>query len=451
MDNFNSSSNKIPYDHTPIFRSEKNRTLSRKEVLKIRLLTIISIVLVVVNICLSITCYTYLKNGKIKVVNVYNDTFTTGQVSDVLLKETMRATKYSAVCVSVGLRDGYSTGLLDTLTNEQFYNATKSHGSGFLYKIDLANNCAYFVTCFHVIDYSNNEDLAKQTRIWLLPPSKLVPFEVEMIGYSEVNDIAILKYNHENILESLEGMVPVSVYDSTFINEFETVFTIGNPLNYGLTGTSGEISSYRHLLRYEGHNYAWIKTDVPINPGNSGGGFFNSEGKLIGMVNANIPKTTSGDPVSNMAYAIPGTMVVSIADNVIANNLSAADKIKKVNFGITITRDEIMGVEQFKDKYKDRNGNFRYIEQEYVKITAFDSSSVAKGKLQIDDRLVSMEIQIYGETNPIVVPIVNTFTINEYAYAIVPGSEVKFNIERQNRSNNTTEEYTISLKATIFS
>ena len=105
----------------------------------------------------------------------------------------------------------------------------------------------------------------------------------------------------------------------------------------------------------------------------------------------------------------------------------------------------------FKDKYKDRNGNYRYIEQEYVKITAFDSSSVAKGKLQIDDRLVSMEIQIYGETNSIVVPIVNTFTINEYAYAIVPGSEVKFNIERQNRSNNTTEEYTISLKATIFS
>ena len=68
----------------------------------------------------------------------------------------------------------------------------------------------YFVTCFHVINYANDENVAKQTRIWVLPATMLVPIEVELVSYLEKEDVAVLKYTHKDILASLEGMVPIT-------------------------------------------------------------------------------------------------------------------------------------------------------------------------------------------------------------------------------------------------
>lgn len=446
MDNlYNSESNKIPYDDTPIFRANKRIGLSGKGK-KTKIFSVFFVLLFVMNIALCITCYTYLKNGKIKNVNIYNDTYSSQETS--YLVDSMRSAKYHSVCVAAGIiRNGISILPEQVLTNDQFYGSTKSHGAGFLYKI--IENTAYFVTCFHVINYTNNENDVASTRIWVLPATMLVPIEVELVSYSEKDDVAVLKYTHSNILETLEGCTPVSVYDSAFLKEYEDVFTIGNPLNHGLAGTNGKISAVRQLIRVSGMDIdsAWIKTNTPINPGNSGGGLYNAKGELIGMVNANIPKNASGEPVSNVAFAIPGALVCSIADYIIANNLKMSPPLA-VDLGIEIGVDEIMGIERYKDVYKDQNGEYVDVDQQYVVVKSFTSStSIAKNLLKVNDRILSVELKLYGKEETIVIPILNKYTFYEYAYGIEPGSVMKFVVQRQNLKNETITE-TVEVRAT---
>lgn len=433
---YNSSTKKIPYDDTPIYRRSSQNNKQLKSGKKIKIFSIFFAILFVLNISLCITCFTYLKNGKIKIVNIYNDKFSTQEVT--YLVDSMRSAKYNSVCVAAGLsQNGISILPTDSLTNDQFFKNTKSHGAGFLYKI--IGDSAYFVTCFHVINYNENEASVSSTRIWVLPASMLVPIEVELVSYSAKEDVAVLKYTHSNILETLEGTIPVEVYDSTFVTEYEDVFTIGNPLNYGFNGTSGKLTAFRQELTVSGVRYSWMKTDTAINPGNSGGGLFDSKGRLIGMVNANIPETASGDPVSNIAYAIPGTLVCSIADNIIENNLNLSSP-KAVDLGINFAFDEIMGIERHKATYKDPNGEYKDVDQNFVIVSSFGSDSLAKKQgVKVGDRIVSMEIEMIGRDGTIVVPILDKFTFYEYAYAIKPSSFITLNIQRQNTQNETID------------
>jgi len=446
MDNeFSFSSNKIPYDDTPIFRKTKNNNNILKS-LKGKIFAIAFAILFVLNIALCITCGIYLQNGKIKVVNIYNDTFSGQTVTH--LSDSMRSAKYHSVCVAAGLgANGINILQGDKLTNHQFFNFTKSHGSGFLYKI--VGDSAYFVTCYHVINYQEDESQANSNRIWVLPATMLIPLEVELVSYSLVDDVAVLKYTHSNILETLEGCTPVDVYDSTFVSEYEDVFTIGNPLNYGLTGTNGKLTAFRQMVMMSGNQYCWIKTNTAINPGNSGGPLFNANGQLIGMVNANIPETANGDPVSNMAFAIPGTLVTAIADNIIENNGNSKPLL--ANLGISFDVDEIMGIEHYKDKYKDQNGDYKEVEQQYVIVKSMDNNSIAKAQgIKEKDRIVSMQVQLISRDEPVLVPILNKYTFYEYAYGIVQGSFITLNIERQNEKNETIS-LSITVRATKYS
>ncbi len=445
---YNNQTNKIPYDDTPIFRRNSQQSSKNQKPIKVKVFALMLAIMVVLNVALCITCYTYLQNGKIKNVNIYNDTFSSQEVT--YLTDSMRAAKYSTVCIAAGMSEEKQNLLDDNqiTTNYEFYHSTKSHGAGFLYKIE--GDSAYFVTCFHVINYASDENVAKNTRIWVLPSTMLVPVEVELVSYLEKEDVAVLKYTHNDILVTLEGMVPVSVYDSTFVSEYEDVFTIGNPLNYGLTGTQGKLTAYRQILTVTGVEHAWLKTNAAINPGNSGGPLFNADGQFIGMVNANIPQSSSGDPVSNMAFAIPGTLVLSIADNIIENDLKFSKPLA-VNVGINFGVDEIMGIERYKDVYKDQNGEYKDLDQEYVIVKSFDNNSIAKAQgMKVHDRIVSVEIELLGSEETIVVPILNRYTFYEYAFAIKPSSFIKFNIQRQN-AQNETESLSISVRATKYS
>ena len=149
---YNSSSSKIPYDDTPIFRKDTPKNSRNKKDGRIRIFTILLVVMVILNIGLSITCYTYLQNGKIKNVNIYNDTFSGQEVT--YLTDSMRSAKYSSVCVAAGMSEEKQNILDDNkiTTNYEFFHNTKSHGAGFLYKIE--GDSAYFVTCFHVINFA---------------------------------------------------------------------------------------------------------------------------------------------------------------------------------------------------------------------------------------------------------------------------------------------------------
>ena len=55
-----------------------------------------------------------------------------------------------------------------------------------------------------------------------------------------------------------------------------------------------------------------MRVDTAVNWGNIGGGLFDSDGNLIGIVNAKIVD----ESVENIGYAIPYNIAVSIAENI---------------------------------------------------------------------------------------------------------------------------------------
>ena len=77
-----------------------------------------------------------------------------------------------------------------------------------------------------------------------------------------------------------------------------------------------------------------MRTSAAVNEGNSGGGLYDTEGRLVGIVNAK----RTGDNIDNMGYAIPINLATKVAENILRNcdgenNLS----VKKCLIGIGLT------------------------------------------------------------------------------------------------------------------
>ena len=92
----------------------------------------------------------------------------------------------------------------------------------------------------------------------------------------------------------------------------DVVFAIGNPLDAGLTVTSGIVSALGRSGKL-GMNLAFedfIQTDAAINPGNSGGPLIDFEGRLLGMNTA----IKSGTGLSvGLGYSIPSNLIAAVA------------------------------------------------------------------------------------------------------------------------------------------
>ena len=76
----------------------------------------------------------------------------------------------------------------------------------------------------------------------------------------------------------------------------EEVLTIGCPLGFEFSVTSGVVSS----LRPSDLGYPLIQTDVPVNPGSSGGPLFDSNGRVVGIIKS----TAAGRQRLNFALPI---------------------------------------------------------------------------------------------------------------------------------------------------
>ena len=88
----------------------------------------------------------------------------------------------------------------------------------------------------------------------------------------------------------------------------------------GISVTDGIVSVESEIIRVDTESGVSkenrvMRIDAPVNEGNSGGGLFNRDGALIGIVSA---KTTEVG-VENIAYAIPLSIALGVADNIIAN------------------------------------------------------------------------------------------------------------------------------------
>jgi len=130
-------------------------------------------------------------------------------------------------------------------------------------------------------------------------------FRAKVLGVDAGTDIAVLKIEGRNL--------PYAKFaDSDKARVGDVVFAIGNPLDAGLTVTSGIVSALGRSGKL-GMGMAFedfIQTDAAINPGNSGGPLIDFEGRLLGMNTA----IKSGTGLSvGLGYSIPSNLITAVA------------------------------------------------------------------------------------------------------------------------------------------
>lgn len=418
-DNFSSS--KIPYDDIPISRRVPKKKPQRVSVSSFKILVSIVAIMFIVNIGLCIALIYHVKHAVVKDVVVYNNSITSmGSHASLVATDTA---KWSSVCVAAG-------GSCDD--ENSFYKYTSSRGSGVIYKIDEKNNVAYIITCNHVIDGYD--------KYYIMLPSQLKPVQAERVGYSQHYDIAVLKITDTS---KLDGCTAIQVSDSTYLSTGEFVFAVGNSLSGGLSVTSGIISRINTMIKVEGNTFLSreIQIDAAINPGNSGGGAFNNEGKFIGLVNAKLNSTQSGNTtiaVTGTAYAIPSKLVTSIADSMIYN--SGAPTC--INLGVNFSHDEDWGV----GRYDIGDGKLIDTFKVTIERDAISPASISSGKLKVYDWIKSFKYtDLSGNEHE--VQMFNMYSFEDVKFSIKPYSTITFVVEREFED----ELKEISITASSFS
>ena len=135
--------------------------------------------------------------------------------------------------------------------------------------------------------------------------------EAEVVGEDPSTDLAIIKVD---VSES--SLKPLELGDSDDLKVGEPVIAIGNPLNVGISVTTGIVSGVGRPIKAP-NNYTIsgaVQTDAAINPGNSGGPLLNSQGTVVGVNSQIISETGS---FQGVGFAIPSNTVKNVADQII--------------------------------------------------------------------------------------------------------------------------------------
>ncbi len=137
--------------------------------------------------------------------------------------------------------------------------------------------------------------------------------EAELVGQDPSTDVAVVK------VDAPRGALrPLTLGDSGTVGVGEPVIAIGNPLNVGISVTTGIVSGVGRPIKAP-NNYTIndaLQTDAAINPGNSGGPLLDGRGSVIG-VNAQIASESGG--FEGVGFAIPINTVKGVVTQLITD------------------------------------------------------------------------------------------------------------------------------------
>jgi putative serine protease PepD len=174
-------------------------------------------------------------------------------------------------------------------------------GSGFVIDED-----GYIVTNQHVVSGANSVSVrfasgARET--------------AEVVGEDPSTDTAVIKVNApEGILK------PLTLGDSDAIGVGDPVIAIGNPLNVGISVTTGIVSGIGRPIPAP-NNYTIngaVQTDAALSSGNSGGPLLDARGEVIGVTSLAAGTAPLGGGVAQgVGFAIPINTVKSVVEQLI--------------------------------------------------------------------------------------------------------------------------------------
>jgi S1-C subfamily serine protease len=193
-------------------------------------------------------------------------------------------------------RDGRGVVSVDVAATSE---AGPGGGSGFVVDED-----GHIVTNQHVVEGA--EDISVRF-------SDGVRRGAEVVGQDPSTDVALIQVDAPR-----EALEPLTLGDSDSVGVGEPVIAIGNPLNVGISVTTGIVSGIGRPIQAP-NDYTIndaIQTDAAINPGNSGGPLLDSRGTVIG-VNAQIASESGG--FEGVGFAVPINTVKDVIEQLITD------------------------------------------------------------------------------------------------------------------------------------
>ena len=277
----------------------------------------------------------------------------------------------------------------------------KKSGSGGGSGIIISEN-GYIVTNYHVVQNATN--------IYVTLYGDDGAFKAELVGHSEVDDIAVLKIDKN-------GLRPATfVQNCSDCRLGERVYAIGAPegSDYGWTVSQGIISSvnrelkiYNSSTRELEKKTRVIQTDTAVNHGNSGGPLINARGEVVGIVTAKlesyIQKNGELKVIDGLGFALPSDGVLPIVEAIIetgsADGIESTISSGRPLMGIScnnVTKGKYYSIESGKlqavDKaHADKNPHSTfYADEDGVCVISTTQGLDADGKLLAGDVITNI-------------------------------------------------------------
>jgi len=334
---------------------------------------------------------------------------------------------------AVSVYAGYPT--TETYQNNTTYSI--GAGAGVIYSMDVESDISYIITNYHVVYATDNKltnKIANNIAIYqygAIEDIDITPagsyeglfqsysfgsnsVSCDYVGGSMAYDIAVLKVKTSDLLSHNPTACAVKVAKEYHAGE--TAIAIGNPNAEGISITKGIVSVESEILTMKGADnssmidFRVMRIDTSINGGNSGGGLFNTNGELIGIVNAKALMTSTGTNLENMAYALPIDNVSKVVDNIITNG-----KVKRLSLGITSTP------QNGKVNYNPEDGSI-YLTDELL-VTEVSSGFANNCGLNPDNIITEIII------NGVPYKINRYFQLKDYTLLIKAGDTVAFTVK----------------------
>ncbi|MDE5618733.1 MAG: S1C family serine protease, partial [Clostridia bacterium] len=347
-----------------------------------------------------------------------------GNYFDFVREVLMPNTSQSVNNISLGLLSSVKiTAQFDvvqhTIFGDQISKET-SGGSGVIYKLNKDSGDAYIITNNHVVYNSSStteNGISENISVYIYgQESSSCAIKAQYIGSSSTYDIAVLKVSGSDIIKN-SCVMAAEIADSESVAVGEKVNAIGNAAGKGISVTEGVISVDSEFINISDggltQTYRVMRVDAAINSGNSGGGLFNSEGKIIGIVNAKYNSSV----IENIGYAIPSNIAARVADNIIDNCEGKESSAPNVfAFGATLTAQSSLA-------YYDTQSLCVKI-KDVVEVQSVQEGGAAYGKLQQGDIITALTI------NGKPYQINRTFSVIDALIDVREGDKIRLEILR---------------------
>ncbi|MGI8910547.1 MAG: S1C family serine protease [Rubrobacteraceae bacterium] len=172
-------------------------------------------------------------------------------------------------------------------------------GSGF-----VLDDSGHIVTNQHVVEGANEVSVRF---------SGGARRDARIVGEDPSTDVAVIRVDAPR-----DVLMPLTLGDSDALRVGEPVIAMGNPLNVGVSVTTGIVSGIGRPITAP-NNYTIddaVQTDAAISSGNSGGPLLDSRGTVIG-INSQVASGGSTGVAQGVGFAVPINTVKNVVEQLI--------------------------------------------------------------------------------------------------------------------------------------